>query len=142
MDLMNDLTGHFSRMEIVDSGRRRRFTDEAKLAIVAESYNGPRQVTATAQRHGITRWQLNAWRRAAREGRLVHRSTNGFVPAIVVAEPVVANTPPAATVAVPPPVSDHGRMEVVSANDRRVIVGRDVDVDVLLRIMRGLETLR
>ncbi|MFW8642956.1 transposase [Rhizobium beringeri] len=56
-------------MEIVDSGRRRRFTDEAKLAIVAESYNGPRQVTATAQRHGITRWQLNAWRRAAREGR-------------------------------------------------------------------------
>jgi transposase len=142
MDLMNDLTGHFSRMEIVDSGRRRRFTDEAKLAIVAESYNGPRQVTATAQRHGITRWQLNAWRRAAREGRLVHRSTNGFVPAIVVAEPVVANTPPAATVAVPPPASDHGRMEVVSANDRRVIVGRDVDVDVLLRIMRGLETLR
>jgi transposase len=129
-------------MEIVDSGRRRRFTDEAKLAIVAESYNGPRQVTATAKRHGITRWQLNAWRRAAREGRLVHRSTNGFVPAIVVAEPVVANTPPAATVAVPPPVSDHGRMEVVSANDRRVIVGRDVDVDVLLRIMRGLETLR
>ncbi|KAB1083522.1 transposase [Neorhizobium galegae] len=142
MDLMNDLTGYFSRMEIVDSGRRRRFTDEAKLAIVAESYNGPRQVTATAQRHGITRWQLNAWRRAAREGRLVHRSTNGFVPAIVVAEPVVANTPPAATVAVPPPVSEHGRMEVVSANDRRVIVGRDVDVDVLLRIMRGLETLR
>lgn len=139
---MNDLTGHFSRMEIVDSGRRRRFTDEAKLAIVAESYNGPRQVTATAQRHGITRWQLNAWRRAAREGRLVHRSTNGFVPALVVAEPVVANTPPAATVAVPPAVSDQGRMEVVSANDRRVIVGRDVDVDVLLRIMRGLETLR
>jgi transposase len=33
-------------------------------------------------------------------------------------------------------------MEVVSANGRRVIVGQDVDVDVLLRIMRGLETLR
>ncbi|MGO8455318.1 transposase [Rhizobium ruizarguesonis] len=142
MDGINDLTGRFSRMEIVDSGRRRRFTDEAKLAIVAESYSGPRQVTATAQRHGITRWQLNAWRRAAREGRLVHRSTNGFVPAIVVAEPVVASTPPAATVAVPPPITDQGRMEVVSANGRRVIVGQDVDVDVLLRLIRGLETLR
>tara|TARA_R110000751_G_scaffold166370_1_gene272258 strand:+ start:317 stop:706 length:390 start_codon:yes stop_codon:yes gene_type:complete len=129
-------------MEIVDKGRRRRFTDEAKLAIVAESYNGPRQVTATAQRHGITRWQLNAWRRAAREGRLVHRSMNGFVPAIVVAEPVVANTPPAATVAMAPPITDRGRMEVVSANGRRVIVGQDVDMDVLLRLMRGLETLR
>ncbi|WP_152976253.1 transposase, partial [Ensifer adhaerens] len=59
MDITNDLSGRFSRMEIIDSGRRRRFTDEAKLAIVAESFNGRRQVTATAQRHGITRWQLN-----------------------------------------------------------------------------------
>jgi hypothetical protein len=59
-----------------------------------------------------------------------------------VADPVVARRPPAASVAVPSPVTDHGRMEVVSANGRRVIVGQDVDVDVLLRIMRGLETLR
>jgi transposase len=128
MDIRSDLSGHFSRMEIVDSGRRRRFTDEAKLAIVAESYNGPRQVTATA-RPGITRWQLNAWRRAAREGRLVGRPMKGFVPAIV-AEPVVASTPPAASVSVRPAIADHGRMEVVSANGRRVIVGQDVDVAV------------
>jgi transposase len=141
MDILRDRE-QVSRLEVVDSGRRRRFSDEAKLAIVAGSLSAPRQVTATAQRHGITRWQLNAWRRAAREGRLVHRSTNGFVPAIVVAEPVVANTPPAATVAEPPPVTDRGRMEVASANGRRVIVDRNVDVDVLLRIMRGLETLR
>jgi transposase len=142
MDITSDLSGRFSRMEIVDSGRRRRFTDEAKLAIVAESYAGARQVTATAQRHGITRWQLNAWRRAAREGRLVRHLAKGFVPAIVVAEPVVASTHPAETVAVPTPITDQGRMEVVSANGRRVIVDRNVDVDVLLRIMRGLETLR
>jgi transposase len=142
MDITNDLSGRFSRMEIIDCGRRRRFTDEAKLAIVAESFNGPRQVTATAQRHGITRWQLNAWRRAAREGRLVRRSANDFVPALVVGDPVVAITPPAASVAVPPSIMGHGRMEVVGTNGRRVIVGQDVDVDVLLRLMRGLETLR
>lgn len=142
MDITSDLAGRFSRMEIVDSGRRRRFTDEAKLVIVAESYQGPRQVTATAQRHGITRWQLNAWRRAAREGRLVSHSTNGFVPALMVAEPSVAVAEPAAAASVPPPTTGHGRMEVVSANGRRVIVGQDVDVEVLLRIMRGLETLR
>ena len=35
-----------------------------------------------------------------------------------------------------------GLMEVVSANGRRVIVDRDVDVEALLRIMRGLEALR
>jgi transposase len=33
-------------------------------------------------------------------------------------------------------------MEVLSANGRRVIVERDVDVDALLLILRGLETLR
>ncbi len=48
-----------SRMEIVDSGRRRRFSNEAKLAIVAESYSAPRLVTSIARRHGITRFQLN-----------------------------------------------------------------------------------
>ncbi len=35
-----------------------------------------------------------------------------------------------------------GTLEVVTANGRRVIVDRNVDVAVLLRIMRGLETLR
>jgi len=31
---------------------------------------------------------------------------------------------------------------VLSANGRRIIVERDVDVDVLLRILRRLDTLR
>ena len=34
-----------------------------------------------------------------------------------------------------------GRIEIVSANGRRVLVDRDVEVEALLRIMRGLETL-
>ncbi|MBB6181949.1 hypothetical protein HNQ75_003937 [Rhizobium flavum] len=34
-----------------------------------------------------------------------------------------------------------GRMEVVSLNGRRVIIDHDVDIDALLRIVRGLETL-
>ncbi len=56
----------------------------------------------------------------------------GFVPALLVpeVEPAAGSLP---TV---------GRMEVVSANGRRAIVDRDVDVEALLRIMRGLETLR
>ncbi|SOC48093.1 transposase-like protein [Rhizobium subbaraonis] len=68
-----------SRLEVVDSGRRRQFSDEAKLAIVAESLSAPRQVTATAQRHGITRWQLNAWRRArGKDGLSTARRTSLF----------------------------------------------------------------
>ena len=38
--------------------------------------------------------------------------------------------------------SNEGCIEVVALNGRRVIVESDVDVDALLRIMRGLETLR
>nr|WP_254229064.1 IS66 family insertion sequence element accessory protein TnpB [Agrobacterium salinitolerans] len=55
-----------------------------------------------------------------------------FIPALVVpeGEPAAGSLPNA------------GRMEVVSANGRRVIVGRDVDVEALLRILRGLEALR
>lgn len=126
-----------SRMEIVDSGRRRRFSNEAKLAIVAESYSAPRQATATARRHGITRFQLNDWRKAAREGRLGGgRGIEGFIPALLVPEPGI---PVAAT---KPSMAQGGLMEVLSANGRRVIVDRDVDVEALLRIVRGLETLR
>lgn len=47
VDLTIEKRLQVSRMEIVDSGRRRRFSNEAKLAIVAESYSAPRQVTAT-----------------------------------------------------------------------------------------------
>ena len=34
-----------------------------------------------------------------------------------------------------------GRIEIVSANGRRVRVDNDVEVEALLRILRGLETL-
>ena len=35
----------------------------------------------------------------------------------------------------------YGRIEIVSANGRRIIVDDDVDVDVVLRLVRGLEAL-
>lgn len=117
-------SGVVQRLDVVEIGRRRRWTDEAKLRIVAESCAGPRQVSATARRHGISTWQLHTWRRAWREGRLGDGPVGGFVPAMIV------------------PAREAGRMEVVSANGRRVIVDRDVDVEALVRIVRGLEALR
>ncbi len=60
MDIIRD-RGSISRLDVVDSGRRRRFSDEAKLAIVAESYRGPKQVSATARRrNGEVREMRNA----------------------------------------------------------------------------------
>jgi transposase len=128
MDSLTD-TRQISRLEVVDTGRRRRWSDAAKLRIVEESLSGPRLVSATARRHGISNQLLFAWRKAYRDGRLGEIS--GFVPAMIVPEPPAAGGG-----------SGCGRIEIVSANGRRVLVDSAVDVEALLRIVRGLETLR
>jgi transposase len=141
MDLIVE-RGPVSRLDVVDTGRRRRFRDEAKLAIVAESYRGPKQVSATARRHGITRFQLNSWRKAQREGRLGAGSCDGFVPALVVPDSCALLEPSVPSAPVQQSPRGLGRMDVVTANGRHVIVDRDVDVDALLRVIRSLEGLR
>ena len=127
---MDDFTDsrHHSRLEIVDTGRRRRWPDAEKLRIVEESYSAPRMASATARRHRISNQLLFAWRKAYREGRL--GDVAGFVPAVIVAEQ-------------PEKSAGTGcrRFEIVMANGRRVIIDCDGDVETLLRIMRGLETL-
>jgi transposase len=117
---------NISRLEIIDTGRRRRWSNEAKLRIVEESFSGPRLASATARRHGISNPLLFAWRKAYREGRL--GESVGFVPAVIVREPAEKGT-------------GRSRIEIVSANGRRVIVDNDVDVERLLGIIRGLEKL-
>jgi transposase len=127
MDSLTD-TRQISRLEVVDTGRRRRWSDAAKLRVVEESLSGPRLVSATARRHGISNQLLFAWRKAFREGRL--GEVSGFVPAMIVPEPPAAEG------------GGCGRIEIVIANGWRVLVDCAVDVEALLRILRGLETLR
>jgi transposase len=99
-----------------------------KAADSRGEFSAPRLASATARRHGISNQLLFAWRKAYREGRL--GDIAGFVPAVIVPEQ-------------PEKVTGLGcrRIEIVSVNGRRVIVDCDVDVESLLRIMRGLETL-
>ncbi len=87
----NTHSAQVARLEVVESGRRRRWSDEEKLKIVQESLAAPRQVSATARRHGIARSQLLQWRRLFRPGpNQTVEQTSAFVPAVVVAasEPV------------------------------------------------------
>ena len=129
MDSLID-SHQISRLEIVDTGRRRRWPDEAKRRIVNESFSGPRLSSATARRHGISQQQIFAWRKAYREGRL--GDVAGFAPAVIAPEQrPEGNAEPR-----------HSRTEVVSSNGRRVIVDGEVDVSKLVEIVRGLETLR
>ena len=54
----------------VGAGRRRRWSDEAKGRIVAESYAAGAVVSEVARRHDISAQHLFAWRKAARSGLL------------------------------------------------------------------------
>lgn len=54
----------------VGSGRRRRWSDEAKGRIVAESFMPGAVVSDVARRHDISPQHLFAWRKAARAGVL------------------------------------------------------------------------
>ena len=115
----------FGRLEIVETGRRRRWTDEEKRRIVLESMSGPRLISETARRHGISRTLLLTWRRLM---------ASEFVPAIVVPEPPVG---------APLPRERRGaRVEIVLVDGRRLIVEGTINVEVVLRLARGLEAPR
>jgi transposase len=113
-----------SRWSTRAAGGRRRWSEEEKLRIVAESLSGPRLVSATARRYGISTSLLFTWRRACRQGTC---QPAGFVPAVVV--PDVRPAVPAAS----------GRIEIVLANRRRVIVDAGVDIAVLSQLVEALE---
>jgi transposase len=82
------------RLEVVDTGRRRRWTEDEKLKIVLESLQTPRQISATARRYGISRSLLIRWRRAFRAERNDGvEQHHGFVPAMVAPESEAAPAP-------------------------------------------------
>lgn len=59
------------RIDVVSGATgRRRWPDEVKGRIVAESYAGDVSASVVARRHGIVPSQLFTWRRQAREGKL------------------------------------------------------------------------
>jgi transposase len=74
------------RLEVVHTGRRRRWRLDEKLRIVSESFEGHRQVSAVARRHDISRSQLYAWRRALGGGCRDHDEVPGFSRAVMVPE--------------------------------------------------------
>ena len=117
------------RMEVVDSGRRRRWSEDEKLRIVSESLGGPRLVSTTARRYGISPSLLFAWRRSFRAVPVGKSAAEpAFVPAVVVAEPSSAAAR-----------ASSGRIEIILANGRRLRVDAGIEVVALARVVAALE---
>src|SRR5882757_9811104 len=110
------------RLEVVETGRRRRWSDDEKLRIVTESFQAPRAISSTARRHGISRSLLMTWRRSFGPEPISPQSEpSGFARVVLAAEvePAVGATPTS------------GQMVIVVGRDRRVIVDAGVDAAAL-----------
>ena len=89
VDHIVDASERRSRIDIrTGVGRRRRWSDEVKGQVVAESYEPGVVVSEAARRHDITPQHLFAWRKAARAGRLTLPAEEApmFVPVVTIRE--------------------------------------------------------
>jgi transposase len=112
--------------------RRRRWTSEQKLALVAEMLRPGASPTQVARRYGISTGLLYTWRRLAREGELAlmpaAAPAAGFMPVEIVADAPVERVE----------TSSAGEMVIELPGDCRVRVDRHVDAEALRRVLRVL----
>ena len=122
--------------------RRRRWSDAQKRQIVAETCEPGVSVPMVAQRYNLNANQIFRWRRLFREAERA-AGAGRFVPVVVEAAPgqeagtAAMNSPSESVVSEGAPAT--GRMEIVLACDRRVIVDRAVDGAALSRVIAVLE---
>ena len=122
--------------------RRRRWSEAQKRQIVAETHEPGVSVPMVAQRYNLNANQIFRWRRLFREPERAGGASR-LVPVVVEGAPsheagTATMRPPSESVGaegVPAP----GRMEIVLAGDRRVIVDRTVDGAALSRVIAVLE---
>jgi transposase len=110
---------------ITGVGRRRRWTDEEKAWIVAESLDPATTTSAVARRYGLHPSQLFVWRQ--RLAGPAACDAPAFVP-VVVAEDG------------PAPAGAAGRMEI-ALGPVVVRVGADVDAAALRRVLEAVRGL-
>ena len=130
--------------------RRRRWSVEDKLRIVAETHAAGAQIRAIAARNGLCESLLYTWRRQARQGILVSPETPIFMPVRTLEAPTPAPLPSADSErAVEPHVpearqvhqaSQTGVIEIDLGDGRRIRVGHDVNVVALQRVLRALQS--
>ena len=83
-------------------GRRRRWSDEDKGRIVAESFTPCAVVSEVARRHEISPQHLFGWRKAARDGRLALPADEAavFVPVMLAPQKPAVTTPSAPSITI------------------------------------------
>jgi transposase len=122
--------------------RRRRWSLQDKMRIVAESNEPGSMIRAVAARHGVCESLVFAWRRQAREGLLSPALASPvFVPVQALASASAAvglleERPSPASVS--RSAGSPGLIEIELGNGRQVRVGSDVNLAALRRVLAAL----
>jgi transposase len=124
------------RVEVITSvERRRRWSVQEKLRLVAESYRAEGGIAEVAGRADLHPSLLQRWRRQAREGTLGgdRRGPGSFVPIAIGGVESNTVSPTAALIASGPAV--RGLVEIDLPNGCRVRVEHDIPAVALRRII-------
>ena len=128
--------------------RRRRFSVEQKLAVLAEAMAPGANMSEVARRHGLVPTQVYKWRRLAELG-VIGMPGASELPSFVAVEIAkdVPSLPAVIRESKPAAVRDAprrrqrkkaGLIEIELAGGRRVRVDRDVDAAALERVLDAL----
>ncbi len=132
------------RLEVfTGAGRRRKWSNEDKARIVAETVASGESVCAVARRHGLSPQQLFGWRRQLREAAAGQSEAEElqFVPAVVDAvaqAPVVRRQRQAPRCKSQP---DIGTVEI-EVDGVTIRVGRGADANMIAAIVQALKASR
>ena len=124
---------HFEVFSQDREGRRRnrKWPDEVKAEVVAETLHPGATVNAVAARHGVAANQVSTWRRMAREGKLVLPAPDDVVEfvSLMVAPPTQAERHSAD--------ADAGRVEI-AVGAVTVRLEPDATPDRIAAVVRAL----
>lgn len=122
------------RVEVLGRERRRAWSDENKLRILAEAREHGGSLAAVARRHDLCPQQLYTWRRVFRQAAEAAQP-----------ETPVAFLPVEVSDASAPPAAPRSRrrvkpVEVTLVGGRRLRIDPDIDPEALRRLVQALET--
>jgi transposase len=129
-----------ARVEVITGVERRRdWTDEEKLAIVAESCEDGVVISAVARRHGLRPQQLFTWRNVfrKREAARLQRGAPAFAP-VMIAHDRSAGAPAETPVAPPLSGGAGGLIEIVLGGATVRLHG-GVEAKMLAAVLRAVK---
>ena len=127
-------TESYRRIELITgTTRRRRWSDDERARILAESFEPGANVSAVARRHGVNGGLLHTWRRQARtRAREAEADAPLFIPV------AIAKASGDAVDETPRLLSSRGRMIEIETGGALVRVPTGVDPETLAVVLAAL----